>query len=486
MLIGTISREQFSQILLIYIGTAADIVEFSEIYGEDNISKKLRDETRKVLKGLMAVWGLSVIQFSLTIALPEDGLKQEDDEEEEEEELFEETSYFRSKIQNKVTPMSYMHYKSMMRDGFNQNENRNGALPSSPSSQRKNPLVPPNSPITQRRNPIQAQQAFYEKSNRLSKTLNSIQVEGHRYNRGTFSESSRPPLPPINKSKDALSSSKTDIPITLPHGERLPRNIGSPEGSFRSLRNNTSSQSRRSYKQQASAKKSPILNSKKMGSPQSIRSYKLNNERKNSLTRRNKLSSSDSPDNASLRKVSRIEKTLNRIPFSYNNKPRERKDSTKEDNSLGIGKKEVKNCFINHLELIGILLPVCMQDGPFFIARLVLVAHYQVITEMIFLLIVKNALVIFVQIYRILIMYCTEPKPRDYETDEASNRVRTAMNSNSKLSGKNFRGQKASIAIQAIARFNQRLHDKNEQMKSSKKVGSHLNGTIRETKINVP
>lgn len=83
-------------------------------------------------------------------------------------------------------------------------------------------------------------------------------------------------------------------------------------------------------------------------------------------------------------------------------------------------------------------------------------------------------------------MYCAEPKPRDYETDEASNRVRTAMNSNSKLSGKNFRGQKASIAIQAIARFNQRLHDKNEQMKSSKKVGSHLNGTIRETKINVP
>ena len=70
--IGSISKEQFCQILLIYIGTAADIVEFSEIYGEDDVMKLSKD-TENVLHGVMAIWALSVIQFSLTIALPEEG-----------------------------------------------------------------------------------------------------------------------------------------------------------------------------------------------------------------------------------------------------------------------------------------------------------------------------------------------------------------------------------------------------------------------------
>ena len=70
---GHISREAFSQILLIYIGTAAVIVEFSEIYGEDDV-KKLGTDQIKVLHGIMGVWALSVVQFSFTIALPEEGM----------------------------------------------------------------------------------------------------------------------------------------------------------------------------------------------------------------------------------------------------------------------------------------------------------------------------------------------------------------------------------------------------------------------------
>ena len=34
---------------------------------------KLSKDTENVLHGVMAIWALSVIQFSLTIALPEEG-----------------------------------------------------------------------------------------------------------------------------------------------------------------------------------------------------------------------------------------------------------------------------------------------------------------------------------------------------------------------------------------------------------------------------
>jgi len=110
---GSISREQFSKIILIYVGTAADIVEFSEIYGEEDLGTKLKDDLSNVLHGLMTVWAISVLQFSLTIALPEDGLKEED-EDEEKEEMFEEQSYVRSRMHNQVAPRSYMHYKSLI------------------------------------------------------------------------------------------------------------------------------------------------------------------------------------------------------------------------------------------------------------------------------------------------------------------------------------------------------------------------------------
>jgi len=143
----------------------------------------------------------------------------------------------------------------------------------------------------------------------------------------------------------------------------------------------------------------------------------------------------------------------------------QRKDSTKEDNSLGIGKKEVKGCFYKYLDLIAILLPVCMQDGPFFIVRLVLVARYNIVTDMIPILITKNALVIIVNIYRILIIYCSEP-PKDHnaELDDPSTRVRAAMDTNQKLSNRNsFRAKRASIAVQALSRMQTRLFGKEDK-----------------------
>jgi len=455
--------------LLIYIGTAADIVEFSEIYGEDDLDTKLGGDLRSVLIGLMVVWGISVIQFSMTIALPQDEFKNDDNEDDEDEEVFEEQSYFRSKIQNKVAPMSYMHYKSMMRDGF-QGDNRNGTV------SNNNALL---------RNAFTARNAFTQKHDHTSKTLNSIHVQNGSVNyKKTMSENGRPPLgrlrtPPISFKNNKKYQTDERI-ITLPHGERLPRTVGSPQ-SVRSLKFNGSSQSSRS-KKNGNSNSPSILSTKKQDSPQSIRSFRSHNGSINSK-RNNKLSNSTAPNTSQIRKVSRLDRILRKIQFTPKGSPKERKDSAKEDNSLGIGKEEMKNCFIIYMDLIGILLPVCMQDGPFFIARCVLVLRYDIITEMIFLLIVKNALVIIVQIYRILLMYCSEPN-NEPEMNDASLRVRNAMNSTKKLSDKGFRSQRASIAIQAISRlqhkFNEKPTEAAEFLDEEATISSKLDATVIE------
>ena len=37
---GAISHDQLSQLLLVYVGTAADIVEFYEAFSEDEVNQK--------------------------------------------------------------------------------------------------------------------------------------------------------------------------------------------------------------------------------------------------------------------------------------------------------------------------------------------------------------------------------------------------------------------------------------------------------------
>ncbi len=119
-------------------------------------------------------------------------------------------------------------------------------------------------------------------------------------------------------------------------------------------------------------------------------------------------------------------------------------DSETEDNAMGVGKKEVRNCFVKYFDLIEMLQPVLMQDGPFFILRVVFWFHYNVFTNMTFLLCGKNLLVVVVQVYRIMLMYCKPPKKEDelHELDEASNRVQFAVDSNRRLSNKNHMGSR--------------------------------------------
>lgn len=417
---GSISKEAFSQILLIYIGTAADIVEFSEIYGEDDeqLKKQLKEDTADVLHGVMAVWALSVLQFSLTIALPEDALKQEEEgSSDEEENDVRESSYFQAKLSNKIAPMSYMHYKSMLREGFQQKPRLDKNLKRSPSD---------------------AQLAFKEKYDNTSKTLRSLRLRAGSMQENKTTEANYTinytcSSLENNKSKADAPSPKTNtIPsrVKLPQGERVPTNIGSPN-SIRSLR---------------TGKTSSIRSNKFMRSPRSSKSSRSTESRKSNYS------------SESNKKISTWQRLVERAPFSKKEKRKNRKDSTKADNSLGIGKKEMQGCFLRYLDLIGILIPVCLQDGPFFILRFVLVVHYNIVTEMIFLLTTKNALVVILQVYRILLMYCSEPK-KEPDVNDPSTRVRTAMDTNKKLSEKSpFRVQRASIAIQAISRMHTQVN----------------------------
>ena len=243
---GSISRNQFSQILLIYIATAADILEFSETY-TDRIVRS-RAERATIYNEVMAIWGWSLMQFSFTIALPEDGLKQED-----EEQKFTYDSNWRRT--NRIAPLSYQHYKGMLTKGWDPNRNRN------------------------------------------SRASGASQLRGSE-----------------------LESNK--------------------------------------------------------------------NVRDNSV------------DQTSV---------------------------FKEVESVCISKMELKSCLVRNMELIRCLIPVLMQDGPFFGYRMVLIVRYNVITPMTILLTVKNALVIIVQIYRIVILYCSEAPIDEVDVNDPSVRVRAAL-----------------------------------------------------------
>ena len=281
---GSISRNQFSQILLIYIATAADIVEFSETYTDDKV--RARPERAKIYNEVMAIWGWSVMQFSFTIALPEDGLKQEDAEDDEN------GANAKWRQTNRVAPLSYQHYKAMLTKGWDAEGQRN---------------TTPNG---------------------------AVQWRGGKFE--------------VNRNEKATSMDKAAVP---------------------------------------------------------------------------------------------------------------------EDTGCCIGKGEWKACIARNMELITCLIPVLMQDGPFFGYRMVLIVRYKAITPMVILLTVKNALVIIVQIYRIVILYCFEPPDGELDVNDPSVRVRAALKAtNGDFSSRPpMSSARGNIqAIQAISRMQAATHHKGD------------------------
>ena len=74
------------------------------------------------------------------------------------------------------------------------------------------------------------------------------------------------------------------------------------------------------------------------------------------------------------------------------------------------GKMENYSSRMGHYtELVNLLIPMVMQDGPFLIMRLIVIAYYEIYHGTLYFLTAKNALVVMLQVYRIFVLYYKPP-----------------------------------------------------------------------------
>lgn len=84
----------------------------------------------------------------------------------------------------------------------------------------------------------------------------------------------------------------------------------------------------------------------------------------------------------------------------------------------------------DYTELISLLIPMLMQDGPFLIIRLIVIAYYQIYHDTLYFLTVKNALVVMLQVYRIFVLYYKPPEEDIddfFPENDASHRLRNVQ-----------------------------------------------------------
>lgn len=58
----TMTRDQLSQLLLVYIGTAADIIELFEAFKEHDVQRNLT-----IVHLILTAWSVSLMQFTLVV-----------------------------------------------------------------------------------------------------------------------------------------------------------------------------------------------------------------------------------------------------------------------------------------------------------------------------------------------------------------------------------------------------------------------------------
>lgn len=60
---GDLTRDQLSQLLLVYIGTAADIIEFFDSFKDDTVARE-----RTLVFLTLAIWSWSLLQFTIVLS----------------------------------------------------------------------------------------------------------------------------------------------------------------------------------------------------------------------------------------------------------------------------------------------------------------------------------------------------------------------------------------------------------------------------------
>lgn len=88
---------------------------------------------------------------------------------------------------------------------------------------------------------------------------------------------------------------------------------------------------------------------------------------------------------------------------------------------IDIGNESVEETTKSRIttELVGILMSLFMQDGPFLTFRLFIIAQYQAYEYMVIFLTAKNALVLALQVYRLCVLHCAcyDHKENDFSPD---------------------------------------------------------------------
>jgi uncharacterized protein YfiM (DUF2279 family) len=111
----------------------------------------------------------------------------------------------------------------------------------------------------------------------------------------------------------------------------------------------------------------------------------------------------------------------------------------------------VQNFIHTHIDLIQLLTPMLLQDGPFLILRLFVASKYDISESNMFVfLIAKNALVVMLQVYRICVLYC---KPNNIEgteddifTEIGNVKLRNVQTAHASV-------RTATLTMQAVSKF---------------------------------
>ena len=114
----------------------------------------------------------------------------------------------------------------------------------------------------------------------------------------------------------------------------------------------------------------------------------------------------------------------------------------------------VQNFIHTHIDLIQLLTPMLLQDGPFLIIRLFVASKYDISESNMFLfLIAKNALVVMLQVYRVCVLYCkpnsSEGTEDDIFTELGAVKLRNVQTAHTSI-------QTATLAVQAVSKFKEK------------------------------
>ncbi|XP_071962201.1 transmembrane protein 26-like [Antedon mediterranea] len=94
---------------------------------------------------------------------------------------------------------------------------------------------------------------------------------------------------------------------------------------------------------------------------------------------------------------------------------------------MGTRSAVTKICHCCETEIWAIMTTVVMQDGPYLTMRLYLLFKYQIVDRQMLFFTCKNALLVFLQSYRLYVILCTKEKDEDLSTITDEEKAEMAM-----------------------------------------------------------